>query len=519
MHHFVRTTTALALVVSASIAYAGDLEDGQALQQAGQFEQALPKFEAAVKADPANPLAALGLSQVLTGLGRYDEAIKAVDAARKAHPENAALLAAKGRAFFLTMLEAENAEEPDDSFISACHDDATRWAKEAMKADAKCVEALLLLGQIHQKDDNGDQAIQFFQAAANADPKNFDAAFEVGNHWYLQAGKDQKNADLWSKAEQAFFGALRIDPKSARTAANIAHCKAWRKAPAKDVADAYLRALMLAPQDANLYRKYHDWTPAGERVAAMQKLSDEAPKDVLRLRWLAFAHQGARDYKKALDALEKASKADPTDPWVPLEEGDVTLAEGKKIDDAIDFYVEALSLFKGKGGVDRNAYLRLAGSVAFENQALSESQREKVWTVLWKLCPDRYDAANNAGLWFRDVGKDYKKSLEWYLRAAEVAQDDACVQNDTGLIYHYHFQEYRKAEPFYRKAIAIGAEKGYDWNAPKPPGMGYRDALNNLAKILVEEKRWSDLKKFAETDCPKQHALREVWIRQAEEKK
>ena len=519
MHYFVRTAAALALVVSASAAFAGDLEDGQALLQAGQFEQALPKFQAAAKADPANPLAALGLSQVLACLGRYDEAVKAVDAARKAHPENAALLAAKGRAFFLTLIKAEGAEEPDKSFIEACHEDALRWAKEAMKTDAKCVEALLLLGQIHQKDGNGDQAIQFFQAASNADPKNFDAAFEVGNHWYLRANDDRNNMELWANAEQGFLAALRLDGKSARAATNVARCKAYQKKPAKDVCDAYLRALTLAPQDANLIKAYYEWTPAAERVAALQKLCDEAPKDVMRLRWLAYAHKSARDYKAALDVLEKASKADPADPWVPLEEGDVTLAEGKKLDDAIDFYVESLSLFKGKGGVDEMAYLRLAGPVAFENQALSESQKEKLWTVLWKLCPERYDAANNAGLWFRDVGKDYKKSLEWYLRAAEVAQDDACVQNDTGLIYHYHFQEYRKAEPYYRKAIAIGGEKGYDWNAPKPPGMGYRDALNNLAKILIEEKRWSDLKQFAETDCPKDHALREVWIRQAEEKK
>src|SRR5262245_3546658 len=126
------------------------------------------------------------------------------------------------------MIKAKAAEEPDESFVSGCHDDAMRWAKEAMKADQKCVEALLLLGQVHQMDGNPDQAIQFFQQATNADPKNFDAAFEVGNHWYLEAGRNQKNADLWSKAEEGFLAALRLDPKSARTAANVAHCKAWR---------------------------------------------------------------------------------------------------------------------------------------------------------------------------------------------------------------------------------------------------------------------------------------------------
>ena len=62
-------------------------------------------------------------------------------------------------------------------------------------------------------------------------------------------------------------------------------------------------------------------------------------------------------------------KIDPTSPYVPLNEGDVALAEGKKLDDAIDFYIESLSLFKAKGGVDAGVYLRLAGPVAFDERA------------------------------------------------------------------------------------------------------------------------------------------------------
>src|SRR5262245_43194936 len=104
-------------LLAGSLALAGDLEDGKALRESGKFEEALPKFQAAAAADPTSAEAALGLSQVLSGLGRYDEAVKAVDAARKAHPEDAALAAAKGRAYFLAYLKASSAAEPDQGAV------------------------------------------------------------------------------------------------------------------------------------------------------------------------------------------------------------------------------------------------------------------------------------------------------------------------------------------------------------------------------------------------------------------
>src|SRR5687768_17057081 len=105
MNRFVRLVALLPLL-AASAALAGDLDDAKALQKAGRFEEALPKYKAAAAAQTENAEAALGLSQVLAGLGRYEEAAKAVDAARKAHPKDPALLVAKGRAYLLAALKA-----------------------------------------------------------------------------------------------------------------------------------------------------------------------------------------------------------------------------------------------------------------------------------------------------------------------------------------------------------------------------------------------------------------------------
>lgn len=508
-----------------SLAFAGDLEDAQALQKAGKFDEALPKYQAALAADATNPAAALGLCQVLVGLGRYDEASQCVDAARKAHPENAALLAAKGRANFLGVLKEQQradaaGEDPDDSTTEKYKSAAEKWADAALKADPKNVEALILRGQIWQYDRIDEQTKLFFDQAVAADPKSFDAAYELANYWYLKAGLDNKNMTVWAQAEKAFADAVALDPTSARAAANFAHCKAWQKEPPQDVSAAYSRALELAPKDEDLLKKLYEWTPAADRAETLQKLADAAPQDLPRKRYLAWALASPpwKNFEKALDVLEAASKIDPKSPYVPLDEGDIKLAWPKHEDGAIDNYIEAMTLFKDKGGIDNTTYLRLAYSVAFQNQKLSAEQREKIWTGLWKFFPERADAANNAGLWYRDVGKDFKKSLEWYLRAVKAAPEDCCIENDTGLIYHYHMNEFDKAEPYYRKAVEIGKAQKYDCNKGTDPDRGFRDALNNMYKILVAKKRWKDLKTFCENDVPEAHPFRAMWLKEAEGK-
>ncbi len=503
----------------ASAALAGDLEEAQALQAAGKFDEALPKYQAAAKADATSAAAALGLSQVLSGLGRYDEAAKAVDAARKANPGDAALCAAKGRAYMLGAIKEEAAEERDGNLIESLRADAVRWAGEALKADPKNLEALLLRGQLYLAAKDEKQAQMFFEQAVSTDPKSFDANFELANLWYVKANADRKNTDLWAKAESGFFTCWRLDPKSARAAANLAHCKAWQKMPPKDVANAYLRAIELAPADEKLLKNLYAWAPADERVATFQKLADAQPKDVTRWLFLASALSGAKEYGKALDALEAAGKIDPKNPYVPLNEGDVKMAEGKDFDAAIGFYAESIAMFKERGSIDDAVYIRLAGPLAFENPKLEKGHREKLWTLLWKYFPERSDAMNNAGLWYRDVGKDYESSLEWYLRAAKAAPEDVCILNDTGLIYHYHMNDFDKAEPFYRKAVQFGNQQGLDCTiARKDPDRGFHDAINNLHIILAAQKRWKDLKKFAEEDVPDTHPLRDLWLKEADAK-
>jgi tetratricopeptide (TPR) repeat protein len=477
-------------------------------------------------------VAALGHSQVLAGLGRYDEAAKAVDAARKANPQAdqlAALLAAKGRAYLLCVVQAEASEEPDGNLIDSCKSDAQRWAREALKADPKNVEALLLSGQLAQKDADEGRALRYFEEAVAADPKSFDAAFEVATHWYVKANSDRKNMELWAKAESGFAKAFALDPKSGRAAANLAHCKAWQVKNMQEVGAAYLKAVELNPEDTKLLGTLYNWTPKDDRAELFMTLCDAAPKEIWRRIHLARALSGIgeksfpetlRNYEKAYDALDAAARIDDKNPIVPFNEGEIRRQQGKDLDAAVGNYVESIAMYKQKGGIDDDIYKWIAGPVAFEDKSLSVEQREKLWTHLWKAFPERYDAMNNAGLYYRDTAKDYKQSLEWYLRAAKAAPDDASIQNDTGLIYHYHLNDMEKAEPFYRRAVAVGNEQGLDCTKARgDPDRGFHDAINNLYLVLKAKKRWKDLKEFAEKDVPDAHPMKEAWIKEAEKHK
>jgi len=511
MHRISRFAATLPLFVAA-FAIAGDLEDGKALQQAGRFEEALPKFQAAAAADPTNADAALGLSQVLTGLGRYEDAAKCVDAARKANPTNASLLAAKGRAYFLAQLKAEKAEEPDGNLIEGLKADSLRWAKEAMKTDQKNVEACLLMGQIKQKDRDDEQAKSFFEMAVAADAKSFDAQFALADCLF--------NMKRWPDAENAFFAAMRLDPKSARAALNYAHCKAWQNEPGKEVALAYFKAADLAPDDDAPLAKAYQRMPKGERTAAFQQLADALPKNVRRKLYVAYSLMEDKQFEKALEVIDVCTKLEPKNASVYLTEGDIRIAWGK-IDDGIGNYQEALGLY-GKD-VPKDVVVKLGYKVAglpAGKPPLDDEQREKLWTLMWKSCPASAGLWSDIGLYYRDVKKpsDPKKAEVWYLRAVEASPEDATILNDTGVIYAYNLKQPEKGEPYYRKAIAVGKREGYDWNASSPPGIGYRDSLNNLGKLLVEQKRWKDLKKFLDDDVPEDHANRATWTREAEEK-
>ena len=68
---------------------------------------------------------------------------------------------------------------------------------------------------------------------------------------------------------------------------------------------------------------------------------------------------------------------------------------------------------------------------------------------------------NNAGFWFRDVGKDYELSIKYYLKSVEAEPDDQDFLNDTALIYLFHLPDRRdKCLPMFEKVLRLVDEDG-----------------------------------------------------------
>jgi tetratricopeptide (TPR) repeat protein len=498
------------LLVSA--AFAGDLDEAKAYQKEGKLADALRKYELIAKTEPENPDVAIGMSEVLVGLGRFEEAEKAVDPARKANPANVAVLLAKARAFNAHRIKLGSQEDADGAMVDGLRADADQWLSQALKLEPKNPDALLLRAQIRRGDGDEEGLRKALEEAVAAAPASVEVNLAVADFWYAKGGADNANAEAWTNAAKFYQAAATADPASGKAAVGYAHCQAWLKAPAKDVAAAYLVAVGLLPGDDVPLSKLFQWVPAAERTVTFDKLCDAAPEEPLRKVYFAACLLTDKKYDKALEVLDEAQKLDPMNPRTSMVKGDVKFALNK-IDDAILSWTVGLGNMRGK--CDPDTFKRLGYTVAFETKAVSLEQKEQIWEALWKNSPDRYGLSNDVGLFFRDTKKDYKKSLVWYLRAAEVGRTDACVQNDTGVIYHYHMKDFEKAESYYRHALAIGREKKYDWNGTKPPDVGYRDAINNLGTMLLAQQRYADLKAFIDEFVPPEHPQRAFWLKAA----
>ncbi len=503
----------------AATTLAGDLDDGRKLQTEGRYAEALEKFKAAAAADPASADAALGLSQALAGLGRYDEAANVAREALRTHPDHLPLLLAKARAYLLVADKLAQDDPGDAQPIIANAADADAAIKAILAKDPKHVEARVLKARVLQHSADIDGAVTLLEQVVADAPGDFDANWELGQHWFRQGGQQNKVLGHWAKAEKYFAAAAAADPKSGMAALNVAHAKAWQQKPAPELAAAYLRAAELMPGSIGALKGLYQWgrtADAAANAATFERLCKANPKNLDLRLYHAYALKDAKRFEEAAKVLRAAREDHPGEPWVAYNLGDVYLSWGKT-SEAIDSYVEFVSLHKAD--LSQTVYDRLAYSIPISTAGVTTPQREKLWEALWKHYPTNAGAANNAGLFFRDTERDDKKSLEWYLRAARVATDDPCIQNDTGLIYHYHMKDAKSAEPYYRRAIEIGETQGLDWSGGQGLDMGYRDAINNLGKLLVEGERWKELGEFVEKNVPEGHPSRDEWLAKAKGRK
>lgn len=473
---------ALALAAAAAPAFAGNLEDGIALRRAGKWAEALPKLQAAAEADPANAAAAAELSEVLAGLGKFEQAARAVGRALEAHPDDVRLLLARARALMLTANKSAR-ERADSNMILATVADADRWIKKVLEKDPKNSSARVLKAQVYQHSGGGDapEALNLLADVAREDPACFDAHWELGQVAMTKARADWKDKSKWAQAEKFFRDAFTADPKSGQALLQATLCRHWQEASPALIGD-YARCAAMLPGDpaplTNIW-KFRKNATADVR-AALEKLAADPAQGKAKAFLLVLDAEGAVAAGKGTEAARAAEGAVAA--WGP--------DASKEVYDTLN-------------------------ALAFAAPPLSKEQRDGIWTAMWKNWPSRFEAANNAGFWNRDVSHDFRRSAEWYERAATIATASPAVLNDTGLIYHYHLNDFGKAEEWYRKAIQAAEENGLEpagGTSKDLEAIGYRDALVNMGRMLTAQKRWKDLQQFAEDHVPKGFPGREQWL-------
>ena len=481
---FLPAAAAVLLLTASSLA--GDLEDGIKLRSDGKFEQALVKLQKAVDADPKNAVAAAELSRVLTGLGKYEQAAKCVGPALEANPNDVSLLVARSRAW-IGFGDAMARDGGDPNMILAYVGDADVWAKKALDKDPKNSEARYIKARILQHQNGSDQteAKAAFEALVKDDPKCFDAHWELAQMSLRKARAKTRTVNDWAAAEKHFRDAFAADPKSGQAILQATYAKAWQRvALAPELINDYTQCAAILPDDPAPY-------------ASIWKLRKQA----------------APEARAALEKLAKApATAGKAKAYLCLIDGDAALAAGKP-KEATEAYSKAPEHF-GATGDGKDIYVALHDA-GLRGAGFDADQREQMWTAAWKAWPDRPAIPSNVGLWYRDVGHDFKRAETWYLRAAAAAPTSPQVLNDTGVIYHYHLNQFDKAEAWYRKAVAAAREQGVEPSDDARndiEGVGFRDALNNLAKVLAAQKHWKELRQFAEDDVPEGFPGRDQWL-------
>jgi tetratricopeptide (TPR) repeat protein len=428
----------LLVALLAAPAAAGLVEEGRAKMDQNQPEKALETFRKALKANPESLDAACGVAEAQLELDKPDDAISAAQTALDIERGKPLpwLLLAEAYSLKASHLAAAGAA---GSQIRLCFADANRFADKALSIDPRIPGAYIVKAEAATGDFRKDDAIAFLRKEAEIDPKGAEAPFRIGRH--LFQAKDYEGATA------SFADAVKRDPTHTQSWKWMGTTWEWREDAEKALA-AYAKALVYGPDEYSFKR--------------IQKKAG-ARRDMLMTKVLA-----------ELDARIAAAPKDP-DPL--YAKGDVLVRMGRRAD--------GIAEIKKAVELDPEGFYpyRTLHALALQGN-LQEGMALLEW--LFAARPNA-DVANDLGLTHRDRTRNYKKSLEWYLKASELAPENVDILNDTGLIYQYHMRDNAKAMTYYEKVLDLGRTKHaqqLSWN--RPP-RGYLDSLENMALIYIEQ--------------------------------
>lgn len=407
--------------------------------------------------------------------GEAPGALELLSAAEKRTPGDARLRLASARAW-LAMAEAAHTAGDDGFRVKALVADAdARW-KQAVALDPTVPGAAVLRARIQRFEENPAGARATLDVHLAAHPG--DAAA-----WAL-LGDMETTAAAWEAADRAWTKAATLDPANgvARLEATIA--KQWLGVPAADLERGYLEAARLLPEEERPIRLLVGLAPRDRerRLALLRKVVAANPRAVRARVWIAWVlrKEGTPDVPAARAALEEAVAVDPKD-FAAQSNLAALLDESGASGDALRAYVAAVECGPiGGVGRESEALDRLLHA-APGSRDVPLTLRNRAYAALVAKNPTVGAFANNAGFWFRDVGRDYEASFAWYRKAVAAQPDDQDFLNDTALILLFHLTDRKDGcLPLFEEVLRLVEVEGQE------PKRGYWDALENLCKYWFE---------------------------------
>jgi tetratricopeptide (TPR) repeat protein len=206
--------------------------------------------------------------------------------------------------------------------------------------------------------------------------------------------------------------------------------------------------------------------------------------------WIAYIlrKEEPLDTAKALETLREAERLAPDDARVHSQLAQLLADTGSP--DALKEYVLAVEKSEpGTAVAESNAIDALLRS----EEKVPLSLRERAYDAVCAKNPKNGVYGNNAGFWFRDFGRNYTKSLKYYLLAVKASPDEQDYVNDAALIYLFHVTSKKDAcRPMFEHVLEL-VDKDR-----QPAQRGYWDALENLCKYWYEEGDYEKVVAYAD---------------------
>ena len=166
---------------------------------------------------------------------------------------------------------------------------------------------------------------------------------------------------------------------------------------------------------------------------------------------------------------------------------------------ALGFYLKALPVFEKEGRKDRVRVI-LGNIGALNNSMQNFDEAEKYFNQSLKLSEELGDKAGIAQAYdglnrIYIHRKDYKKALEYAVKAVEIChetgnkQEEAIAIQGIAWVYYEHYKDYKKAEEYALKGLKLAEELEFPSDIA---GM-----LNTLSNIYFHQARYRECEETA----------------------